>query len=282
MLDVGLLARIHDDRVDAEGRHAQRAVEPLPAPCVGRGGRNVGQVQHGSHRVLLGDGSPLPREPSRIPRPHAPARPPVPAARAAGRRPRARRQSITKAGTPVAPARCALAVETSTACAHGRSSSACAMPVSETPTPRASSSSSGALRDVGALGPVGIHDPVVVGAGAALPRGPARRARARAACWGRPRPVARRRGLRPRTARACGCRSPRRSERSRSARGMPPGGYSGWRSNGNHVTRAPNWCSSHTARGSAMRQNGQMKSDQIAISGPSPSRIHTSTLAPAG
>jgi hypothetical protein len=33
--------------------------------------------------------------------------------------------------------------------------------------------------------------------------------------------------------------------------------------------RAPNWRSSHSARGCAMRQNGQMKSDQIEISGAS-------------
>src|SRR3954462_2118202 len=51
---------------------------------------------------------------------------------------------------------------------------------------------------------------------------------------------------------------------------MPSGGYSGCRSKGNQVSRAPNWRSIHTARGSAMRQNGQMKSDQIAISGASP------------
>src|SRR3954447_15902654 len=51
---------------------------------------------------------------------------------------------------------------------------------------------------------------------------------------------------------------------------MPSGGYSGRRSKGNQVSRAPSWPPIHPARGSAMRQNGQMKSDQIAISGASP------------
>lgn len=42
------------------------------------------------------------------------------------------------------------------------------------------------------------------------------------------------------------------------ARGNPSGGYSGWRSNGSHVTATPNRRSSHAAGDWPTRQNGQM------------------------
>ena len=50
--------------------------------------------------------------------------------------------------------------------------------------------------------------------------------------------------------------------RCRSVRGMPSGGYSGWRSKGSQVTAAPNRRSSASALVWPTRQNGQMKSDQ--------------------
>ncbi|HST25477.1 MAG TPA: hypothetical protein VLJ76_05770 [Gaiellaceae bacterium] len=41
-------------------------------------------------------------------------------------------------------------------------------------------------------------------------------------------------------------------------RGIPSGGYSGWRSNGSHVISAPNRRAIHSAVGWPSRQNGQM------------------------